>query len=72
MNLIERTYLRYISILRILINCYPGPGMARGGAPLAQQRTVIVALAIFVLSNPGRTLALDGLLFSGGKGEGTR
>lgn len=58
--------------LFMLINYYLGPGMARGGATLAQQQTFIVALAIFVLSNPGRTLGLDGLLFGGGKGKWTR
>jgi uncharacterized membrane protein YphA (DoxX/SURF4 family) len=58
--------------LVLLINYYLGPGMARGGATLAQQQTLIVALAIFILSNPGRTLGLDGLLFSGGKGKGAR
>ena len=54
--------------LFMLINYYLGPGMARGGAPLAQQQTFIVALIIFLLSNPGRTLGLDGLIFRGGKG----
>ena len=49
------------------------PGMARGGASLAQQQTFIVAMVIFLLANPGRTLGLDGLLFSGGgKGKGAR
>lgn len=57
--------------LFMLINYYLGPGMARGGAPLAQQQTFIIALAVFVLANPGRTLGLDGLLFSG-KGKGAR
>src|SRR5688572_11062951 len=33
--------------LFMLINYYLGPGMARGGAPMAQQQTFIVALAIF-------------------------
>ncbi len=56
--------------LFMLINYYLGPGMARGGAPLAQQQTFIVALAIFVLANPGRTLGLDGLLFGAGRGKG--
>ena len=56
--------------LFMLINYYLGPGMARGGATLAQQQTFIVALAIFVLSNPGRTFGLDGLLFSGGGRKG--
>ena len=50
-----------------------GPGMARGGAALAQQQTFIVAMVIFILANPGRTLGLDGLLFSGGgKGKEPR
>jgi len=53
--------------LFMLINYYLGPGMARGGASLAQQQTFIVALVIIVLANPGRTLGLDGLLFSAGK-----
>ena len=58
--------------LFLLVNYYLGPGMARGGAPLAQQQTFIVAMVIFVLSNPGRTLGLDGLLFNGARGRGTR
>jgi uncharacterized membrane protein YphA (DoxX/SURF4 family) len=49
--------------LFMVINYYLGPGMARGGAVIAQQQTFIIAIAIFVLSNPGRTLGLDGLLF---------
>lgn len=53
------------------VNYYLGPGMARGGATLAQQQTFIIALAIFILSNPGRTLGLDGLLF-GAKGKGAK
>jgi len=57
--------------LFMLINYYLGPGMARGGAPLAQQQTFIIALAVFVLANPGRTLGLDGLLFNG-NGKGAR
>jgi len=52
--------------LFMLVNYYLGPGMARGGAQMAQQQTFIVALAIIALSNPGRTLGLDGLIFSGG------
>jgi len=56
--------------LFMLVNYYLGPGMARGGAPLAQQQTFIVALIIILLSNPGRTLGLDGLIFRGrGKGQ---
>jgi thiosulfate dehydrogenase (quinone) large subunit len=65
---------RFSSIvgLFMLMNYYLGPGMARGGALLAQQQTFIVALVIFVLANPGRTLGLDGLIFNRGKGTGTR
>lgn len=38
-----------------------GPGMARGGAPLAQQETFAVAFLVFILSSPGRTLGMDGI-----------
>ena len=48
--------------LFMMINNLLGPGMARGGAALAQQQTFIVSLVIFILSNPGRTCGLDGLL----------
>jgi thiosulfate dehydrogenase (quinone) large subunit len=51
--------------LFMMINYLLGPGMSRGGASLAQQQTFIVSLVIFILSNPGRTLGLDGLLFKG-------
>jgi hypothetical protein len=37
--------------------------MARGGATMAQQQTFIAAYVVFILSSPGRTLGLDGLLF---------
>jgi uncharacterized membrane protein YphA (DoxX/SURF4 family) len=47
----------------MLLNYYFGIGMAKGGASLAQQQTFIVALVVFILSNPGRTVGLDGLLF---------
>jgi thiosulfate dehydrogenase [quinone] large subunit len=57
--------------LFMVINYYFGPGMARGGAMVAQQQTFIVSLVIFLLSNPGRTLGLDGLIFSS-KGKGAR
>jgi uncharacterized membrane protein YphA (DoxX/SURF4 family) len=58
--------------LFMMVNYYFGPGIARGGATLAQQQTFIVALAIFALANPGRTLGLDGLLFGGGTAKGER
>src|SRR5919109_1408636 len=58
--------------LFMLVNYFLGPGMARGGASLAQQQTFIVALLIILLSNPGRTLGLDGLLFGPGKAKGAR
>jgi thiosulfate dehydrogenase [quinone] large subunit len=54
--------------LVMLVNYYLGPGMARGGATVAQQQTFIVALIVFLLSNPGRALGLDGLIFRGGRG----
>ena len=56
--------------LFMLFNYYLGPGTARGGVMLAQQQTFIIALAIFVLAGPGRTLGLDGLLFSGASAKG--
>jgi uncharacterized membrane protein YphA (DoxX/SURF4 family) len=49
--------------LFMLINYYLGPGMAHGGLMLAHQQILIIALMIFLLSNPGRALGLDGLLF---------
>jgi len=49
--------------LFMMVNYIFGPGMARGGAPLAQQETFAVAFLVFILSNPGRTLGLDGLVF---------
>jgi thiosulfate dehydrogenase [quinone] large subunit len=54
--------------LFMVVNYFLGPGMARGGATLAQQQTFIVALVVILLSNPGRTLGLDGLFFRGGRG----
>ena len=57
------TRLSSIVGIFMLLNYYFGPGMARGGASLAQQQTFIVVLVVLVLSNAGRTLGLDGLLF---------
>lgn len=54
--------------LFLMVNYYLGPGMARGGASLAQQQTFMVALIIILLANPGRTLGLDGWIFGRGKG----
>lgn len=56
---------RFSSIvgLFMLLNYYFGPGMARGGATLAQQQTFIVALVVIFLANAGKTLGLDSLLF---------
>jgi uncharacterized membrane protein YphA (DoxX/SURF4 family) len=55
--------------LFMIVNYYLGPGMARGGAQLAQQQTFIVALIVILLSNAGGALGLDGLVFRGrGKG----
>jgi len=56
--------------LFMLVNYYLGPGMARGGYMLAYQQFYIIALAIFVLAGPGKTLGLDGLLFRGGTAKG--
>jgi uncharacterized membrane protein YphA (DoxX/SURF4 family) len=49
--------------LFMMVNYFFGPGMARGGATMAQQQTFSVAFLMFILSSPGRTLGLDGLLF---------
>jgi thiosulfate dehydrogenase (quinone) large subunit len=67
-------FMRWSALIGLfmMVNYYLGPGIARGGATLAQQQTFIVALAIFALANPGRTLGLDGLLFGGGTAKGER
>jgi uncharacterized membrane protein YphA (DoxX/SURF4 family) len=49
--------------LFMMVNYIFGPGMARGGAALAQQETFSAAFLVFILSSPGRTLGLDGRLF---------
>jgi uncharacterized membrane protein YphA (DoxX/SURF4 family) len=56
---------RFSSIMGIflLLNYFFGPGMAKGGAALAQQQTFIILLVVLALSRPGRTFGLDGLLF---------
>jgi hypothetical protein len=53
--------------LFMMINYILGPGMARGGAVIAQQQTFVVCLVVFLLSNPGRALGLDGLIFGRGR-----
>lgn len=53
--------------LFLMLNYMFGPGMAQGGAPLAQQQTFAVCMILFLLSNPGRVLGLDGLIFRRGK-----
>jgi thiosulfate dehydrogenase [quinone] large subunit len=55
--------------LFMVINYYFGPGMARGGAVMAQQQTFAVSLIVFLLSSPGHALGLDGLVFTRGKGS---
>ena len=55
----------------MIANYFFAIGLPRGGASLAQQQTFIVALIIILLSNPGRTLGLDGVLF-GKKNRGGR
>jgi NADH dehydrogenase len=57
--------------LFLMVNYYLGPGMARGGAALAQQQTFMVALLVIFLANAGRTLGLDGLIFRG-RGKGAK
>lgn len=47
----------------MLVNFYLGPGMARGGLILDQQHIFMVALLIIFLSNAGKSLGLDALLF---------
>jgi uncharacterized membrane protein YphA (DoxX/SURF4 family) len=54
--------------LFMVINYYLGHGMSRGGAILAQEQIFSVSLIIFLLSNPGRALGLDGLLTAKSKG----
>jgi len=57
--------------LFMMVNYMLGPGMARGGAPLAMQQTFIIGLFIILMSGAGRTLGLDGWLF-GGRAEPRR
>jgi thiosulfate dehydrogenase [quinone] large subunit len=54
--------------LFMIVNYYLGPGMAHGGLLLAYQKIFTLCLAIIFLSNPGRTIGLDGLFASGSRG----
>lgn len=47
----------------MLINYVLGPGWARGASTLSQTETFLVSMIVLFLSNPGRTLGLDALLF---------
>lgn len=53
----------------IFLNYVLGLGMARGRSSLGMAMTFFVAMIVLFLSNPGRTLGLDGLLFKR-KGKG--
>lgn len=53
--------------LFMMINYILGPGAARGGAVIALPQAFAVCLVVFLLSNPGRALGLDGLIFGRGK-----
>jgi len=70
LSLLLGFFTRFSAIvgLFMLINYYLGPGMARGGAPLAQQQTFMVCLVVIFLSNAGRTLGFDGLFSGTGRG----
>lgn len=57
--------------LFMMINYYLGPGMARGGVTMAQQQIFMVSLSIIFLSNAGRSLGLDALLYRR-QGKGAR
>jgi thiosulfate dehydrogenase (quinone) large subunit len=54
--------------LIMVMNYYLGHGIIRGGVIVAQQQIFIVSLIIFLLSNAGRALGLDGIIFARGKG----
>ncbi|OGQ78812.1 MAG: hypothetical protein A3F90_15255 [Deltaproteobacteria bacterium RIFCSPLOWO2_12_FULL_60_19] len=49
--------------LFMLVNYSLGPGMARGGAVLSTPLTFIASFVVLILSNPGRVMGLDALLF---------
>ena len=56
--------------LFLVTNYYLSIGVPHGGAAMANQQIFIMMMAIFALANPGRTLGLDGVMFSGGGGKG--
>ena len=64
-------WTRWSSLVALImvINYYLGPGTVRRSVMMAHQEILMVALAIFVLANPGRTLGLDGVFFSARKGR---
>lgn len=47
----------------MFLNYMLGPGMARGASTLGQTQTFFVAMIVLFLTNPGRTLGVDGFLF---------
>lgn len=61
-SLILGLLTRFSSALGVLMfaNYVLGPGMVRGGATLGQCLTFLVAMVVLFLTNPGRTLGLDG------------
>ena len=54
--------------LFMVSNYYLGHGVIRGGATLAQEQIFSVSLIIFLLSNAGRAIGLDGLFSAKSKG----
>jgi len=65
---------RWASIVGIFLmfNYFCAIGFPKGGASQAQQITFAVSFLVFILSNPGWALGLDGILFRGGPPRGTR
>ena len=47
----------------MLANYMLGPGWARGGNTYGQTQTFLIAMIVLFLTNPGRTLGVDGFLF---------
>jgi len=52
----------------LMFNYFCAIGFPRGGASQAQQITFAVSFLVFILSNPGWALGLDGILFRGAPG----